>query len=130
MKIQDGRVTILFDEKGMEIEIVDNASSTTFVTVKLNPQQTVQALGRLGRTTCELEVFGLDRVGKKMVMEPFEFELSDEKLASSQHKEQLSEIANKLIPEGWFCDNYYSSQGSFFKKDGKQWARTTIRQWI
>jgi len=128
MKIKDGRITMLASEFGMRIELHDNEASTTFAVVTLSPKQLSQALGRLGYTECKIEVANLDIVGKKMEHEKFEFEVPKD--PSWRNKDLVRQTALRACPEGWKPDLSFSSQGSFFKKDGKDYARTTIRRWV
>jgi hypothetical protein len=114
---------------GMKIELVDNDASCIFAVVKLNAVQTCQALSRLGYTECSMEVFNLDQVGKKMEHKPFEFEIPQDS-PWKKGREIIAEIAKEKCPEGWKPDLSFSSQGSFFRKDDKQYARTTIRRWV
>lgn len=130
MILEEARVSIHFNEDGCVIELIDNDSRTTFARVRLNPVQSVQALGRLSHTTCQIEVNGLDKVGKKQIHKPFEFKLPDNFDKYKRDIDFVGELANASCPEGWFVDNYFGSKGSFFEKDGEQWARTTIRSWV
>jgi hypothetical protein len=45
-------------------------------------------------------------------------------------KEQAMELAKEHCPYGWTPDLYFNSQDSFFYKDKKRFARTTIRRWV
>ena len=129
MKLKDGRITMLVGEDGMKIKIHDNDASITFARIKLTPIQLAQALGRLGYTECEIEVHLLDKVGKKMEHKTIEFELPETNTLF-RNKDMAEKVCVEYCPEGWVPDLYFGSQGSFFTKDGKQYARTTIRRWI
>ena len=132
MKLIDPKITILFDDGGMIIEVHDNPSSSTFLKVKLNPKQTCQALSRSAHTDCKVEVFNLDRVGKKMEYKPFEFPVRklDEYPVGKDDKQLAISEVERVCPEGWIPDLYFGSQGSFFEKDDVRWARTTIRRYV
>lgn len=136
MKIKDARITILAEsgnppggDAGVTIELRDNDANVSFAEITLTPEQWVSAMSRLGYVKCDIKVFQLDKIGKKMVNKTFEFPLrkneagniSDEVLAIAKIKE--------ICPDGWIADPYFKSQNSFFFKDGEKWARTTIRQW-
>ena len=130
MELNDGRITILVDENGCKIEIKDNDANVTMVRVNLTVEQFCQAMGRLGNTKCEkLEVFGLDKIGKKMENKHFEFPF-DRKCEWSERGEVAYEEALKVCPEGWYPDKYFGSQNSFFIKDGQEYARVIIRRWV
>ena len=128
MKIKQGQITFLFDEDGANLELTDDVANITFVKVRLNNKQVCQMLSRLGHTECEkLEVFGLNKVGKKHTNKTIEFEIP---ICDYFTREEiaLKEI-KKVCPKGWVSDNYFNSQTSFFEKDDKQYARVTIRKW-
>ena len=128
MKLKNGRITMLASEDGMKIELHDNDASITFAHIKLTPIQLAQALGRLGYTECEIEVRLLDKIGKKMEHKGFTFELPE--TDTFRNKDLAKKIGAESCPEGWESDLHFGSQGSFFTKDGKQYARTTIRRWV
>lgn len=124
-----GKISILINREYTEIEIKDDLANVTFVKVRLTPEQFSAALGRLAYVNCELDLRGLDKVGKKHECKTFEFEIT-----YSKTKEDLALACNEaLFAQGmyeWVSDNYFRSQNSFFKKDGKDWARCTIRRWV
>ena len=124
-----GKISILIDRDGTTIEIEDDVANTTFVKVRLTPEQLSAALSRLANVDCELEVAGLDRVGKRHEHCTFEFEIPKE-LASSSKEKELQELAQSLLTDGWISGGYFSSQNSFFNKDGVQYARCTIRRYV
>jgi hypothetical protein len=129
MKI-NAKITMLFDDGGLNLRLEDDDANVTFVELRLNPQQVCQVFSRLCYTSVEsCEVFGLDKVGKKMENKKFEFVLPDDTV-SYRDREIVKKIAEKICPEGWELDLYFDSQGSFFKRDGKQYARCTIRRWV
>jgi len=130
MKI-DSRVTILGDCDGVTITIKDRTSNTDFVEVKLTPEQFCQAaLGRLMITECEGRVRNLDHVGLKHENKSHEFEIPENLSYGEERKEIVRKLSIETCPEGWQPDNYFESQNSFFKKDGKEYARCTIRRWV
>lgn len=128
MKIQ-GKISILINRDETIIEIVDDNANTTFCVVKLTPAQLSMALSRQSLIDCEVEVHGLDRIGKTHENKMYEFEIP-ESLSSSKHEIELQEIAQSQLHDGWKADRYFSSQNTFFKKDGKHFARVTIRRYV
>jgi len=131
MKI-NGKITILVNREQTTIELMDEDANTTFVRVVLTPDQLSSALSRLAYTDCEMDLFGLDRVGKKMEHKQFEFELPRKNM-SSRDSEELSVIAQTILDnnnEGWITDTYFGSQDTFFTKNDKPYARCTIRRWV
>lgn len=132
MKLEKGKITILFNRDGMEINLIDNDSGTQFATVILNQEQTCAALSRQGYVECNIELNGLDRVGKKQEHREFLFEIPDLDYKTKNdfaHEICLSELKKQGM-EDWKPDNYYGSQNSFFNKNGKRYARAIIRRWI
>jgi hypothetical protein len=131
MKI-NGKITILVNREYTTIELIDDDAGITFARVKLTPEQLSAALSRIAYTSCDMELIGLEKIGKKMEYKQFEFELPRKGL-SSQNAEELSGIAQKILNEsneGWIAENYFSSQKTFFSRDGKDYARCTIRRWV
>ena len=128
MELKDPKISILIGQESTTIEIYDSPSCTTFVRVKLTPDQLSSALSRLSHSPCECVVANLDRLGKTHEVTKFEFEMSE---TDCRTREKIAkETAERLCPEGWKSDGYFSSQDSFFTKDGKNMARATIRRWI
>ena len=124
----DGKITILFSDEGMSIEIEDDLACTTFARVDLNREETCRALSRQGCTPCKLKVYGLDKVGSVHENKTWEFPLN----RNSRDwfgTNLLEEIAVRECPEGWEPDLYFSSQNSVFRKDEEYWGRTTVRRW-
>ena len=52
MKI-NGKITILINQEYTRIELRDDDASTTFVEIKLTPEQLSMALSRLAFTPCK-----------------------------------------------------------------------------
>jgi hypothetical protein len=128
MKIA-GAITMLAGEKGLSIEIHDKSSHTTFCRIQLTPVQFAQAMGRLAYTETEkMEVFALDRVGKKEETMRVEYPLPHG--TKSRDKKIGIEVIETNCPEGWVADIYLNSQGSFTTKDDIQYVHTIIRRWV
>ena len=127
MKLK-GKISILINREYTTIEIEDDNANARFLTIKLTPEQLSEALSRTMCVDCEIEVKGLEKVGKTHENKSFEFEIPKE-LASSRNENQLQTIVQSLLTDGWISDGYFSSQNSFFVRDGQQMARCTIRRW-
>jgi len=127
MKLK-GKISILINREHTTIEIEDENANARFLTIKLTPEQLSEALSRTMCVNCEIEVRGLEKVGKTHENKSFEFEIPKE-LASSKHSDNLQEISQSLLTDGWISEGYFSSQNSFFIRDDKQMARCTIRRW-
>ena len=126
MKINNAKITILVGEEGTTITLLDGDSNTSFAEVTLTPVQLSQALSRLAHTKCEIEVHNLERVGRTMEHQEFEFELPP----NNNRREAAKKIVLALCPKGWTPSTYFGSQNSFFYRDDKTFARTTIRRWV
>lgn len=132
MKLPNGRITILINQDGTTIEIRDNDSGTTFARIKLTPEQFSSALSRLSQTECEVEVIGLDRVGKLQEHKQHEFELTGGLTIYNRHNDlpAIIKLANATCPEGWVPDAYFGSKDSLVDRGDKTYARTMIRRWV
>jgi hypothetical protein len=124
MKLEDGRITMLFNEEGLHIDLFDSLS-LRFCAIHLNKEQVCQALSRLAFTHCDIEVQKLENVGKQMIHEYLVFEVS-----KYHDVEEACKIARELCTGGWVPDLSFNSQDSFFSKDGKNYARTIRRKWV
>lgn len=127
MKI-NGKITFLVGQEQTTIELIDDNASTTFAKITLTPEQLSSALSRIAYTECDIEVFGLDKLGKRMEHKKFDFEIPKD-----IDKKELVKLSQELIDkenEGWISDGYFSSQDSFFQKDGKNYARCMVRRWV
>lgn len=124
----DANISILVSEDGVRIEIEDDLSNETIANIELSSDVFCAALGRLSYNRCELEMGDKDKFGKKMINKKFEFKLPT---SNFHNRESIAkEEIKKVCPIGWEFNNYFSSQGSFFKKGDESWARCTIRQWV
>jgi hypothetical protein len=71
----------------------------------------------------------IERVGTIMENKDFTFFIGGDDYGNAQ-KARAIEEAQRICPAGWTPDLSFSSQNSFFKRDGKQFARTIIRRWV
>lgn len=130
MKIKEGRISMIINRESTTIEIIDDEASLTFVRVTLTPDQLSSALSKMAYTNCSIEVNGLDKVGKTMINKVHDFDITGLDMPYDKRTHILSEKIKETLPDGWISDNYFNSQSTFFKKDGRDYARTTIRQWV
>jgi hypothetical protein len=140
MELKKGNISILVNEDRTTIEVMDSISSITFVKVTLTPEQLSSALSRFCLTPCEkVEVFGLERVGKKREVKFFEFEHQFD--ISNRDIERMNEEGKRFIDlvkeetlnrlgEEWHPSLYFGSKNSFYTKDGKKFARTHASRWV
>lgn len=130
MKLNKASITILFDrDRGLEIQLHDSDASITFAEVRLTAEQVVSAFARMSHTPCEIEVTGLDIIGKRHESAKHVFEIPDNWTPRS-HIEELQKLAQETTPEGWVSDGRFSSQDSFFTEGDKHFARVIIRRWV
>ena len=130
MKIQ-GKITIsLTRSDGVAvINLRDKNASIGFAEVEMTPLQFYKALSGLAGVDCDIELGGLDKLGKMMEHKYLEFKMPP----SDYHNREaiaIQEAINKCPKDGWIADGYFRSQNSFFRKDGEEWARCTIRRWV
>ena len=128
MRLDDARITILANDGEVKIELKDAKSSITFARVSMTAEQFVRALSRTSYCDCDCEVFSLEKIGKQHENKTFEFEIP--KFEYNERHAKTAEIAKAVCPDGWLPDTYFGSKDSFFEKDGKFYARCTIRRWI
>ncbi len=117
-------------ESKIVISVYDDLSHQRFLDLEMTPEQFVNAaMNRMAHTEMvSATLFNLERIGKKLETRNFEFELPDHRF--DKRVEIARETVKKVIPDGWTPDMGFSSQGSFFTRDEKPYARTTIRRWV
>lgn len=128
MKLE-GRISMLVNREETTIKIKDDKANVTLAVVSLTPEQLSMILSRQVDVECEIEVGNLSKIGKKHENKTFEFEIPS-LIRGRKFDSELQEIAQSQLSDGWVADGYFGSQNSFFTKDGKQYARCTIRRWI
>ena len=129
MKLK-GKISMYVSGEHTRIEIEDANGHIRFLEIVLTPEQFSRALGREAYVDCELEVRGLEKVGKQHEHKTFEFELPEGMSQYSRDDKELQKIAQSKLSDGWIADSYFSSQNTFFEVDGKEWARCSIRRWV
>jgi hypothetical protein len=128
MKLE-GSISILINREKTTIEIKDENANARFLTITLTPEQLSAALSRQMAIECEIEVSGIEKIGKKHENKQFEFEITKD-LKYSKNTDELQKLAQSQLSDGWIAERYFSSQNSFFEKNGVQYARCTIRRWV
>lgn len=133
MKIK-GKITISRPRGGKEKEIRIDLSDTDaclnkFLEVSIGLSEFAEILTGLSRVDCDIEVRGLQNIGKIREHKTFEFELPRDELGNVR-KEMAKTVLSNIIPEGWSSTDAFNSQGSFFYKDGTPWARAIIVRWV
>jgi hypothetical protein len=75
-----------------------------------------------------MEIRGIENVGKRIERDTIEFLMPEYEYKTK--KETAAQEAQKFTPDGWHASEYYGAQSSFFFKDKKEWARTSITRWV
>jgi hypothetical protein len=116
-------------EDSIRISLYDTDSCLTFIEMELTREQFINAtMNRLGNCDVETAVVrSLELVGKKREGDTMEFKLPDG--TGNQHDRAVEE-AMRICPDGWEPATSFSSQESFFTKNGERWARTPIVRWV
>lgn len=131
MKLEKGKISFLVSNGETTIEITDASASVNFVKVTLTNEQLAQMLSRLMYTECEVEVFGLERVGMYHQNTDFVFDVPEGTNSSSKGLPEMCRAAMDAAGlQEWVADNYYQGQHSFFTVQGQRKARITIRRWV
>jgi hypothetical protein len=116
----------------IRIEVYDKNAVITFLEMEMTREQFINAvMNRLGNTDVEHAwIRRPDLIGKFRETKPMEFPIPEN---TPRYGDGANEIACKtvtnLCPDGWEPQMYFGSKGSFFERDGKPWARTTICRW-
>lgn len=110
----------------ISIEVIDNKSRARFLELKVDYADFAQLVTGLSFVGCDGAVRNLERVGKKKVGKQIEFEVSN----YYGSKDEAREKVNNYLVDGYVVHNDFTSQDSFFSRDGKDYARTTIFKWV
>jgi hypothetical protein len=122
-------MSLLIGENGLHIEIMCAKSGVMFFEADVSPSKFCQMMGRLVHVKVDADVMNLDKVGKTLEMDTLRFEMPKDCEYNKQRAVAIK-LAHKACPEGWQPDEYFGSQNSFYHKDGKNMAQTTIRRWV
>jgi len=131
-----GKITISRIQSNQEsylpikITIDDVNAVTQFLEIEMSLENFAECLTGLAARPCEFKVRGLENIGKKREMADFTIELPEGTINGRKSKEIAAERAEKLCPDGWTVSTYFNSQNSFFKENGKEYARTHILRWV
>lgn len=129
MKIK-GDITLLVGSEYTTIEIKDRDANTTFLSIELSAEDLCRALSRQAHVKCEIDIRGVDRVGKKHENKDYIFKLPDFYNRRENSDKELAEYVDSILEDGWQCDAYFGSQSSFFTRNGENYGKAIIRRWI
>jgi hypothetical protein len=128
-KLSISRPSYSDGSKKIAIRVMDTEARIEFLEIEIDLEAFSECITGLGHCGCEMEVRGLQNVGKKIENMPIVFEVPEE----FRYKGKcggVDSLAKKATPYGWECSMYFGSQTSFFSKDGKDFARTTASRWV
>lgn len=112
--------------KFIQITVKDCGSRVNFLTVEISYEDFTECLTGMSNVSCSLETHSLQHVGKIKEQDVLEFKMPSQGGGKDEARRELP----KHTPEGWVASDYFGSQGSFFRVDGEQWARTSIARWV
>ncbi len=128
-----GKLTITKNSRNViNVTLRDEKSRIRFVTATISRTNFADALFGLSEVECDIKVKGLVNVGRKKVTKSLEFkmDLVDDDYGDVR-KDRALEIARSHCGYEWSVwDTRFSSQTSFFDKDGELWARTSLYKFI
>lgn len=114
----------------IKITIDDVDAVTQFLEIEMSLENFAECLTGLAARPCEFKTRGLQNIGKKREMADFTIELPEGTINRRNSEEVATERAEKLCPDGWIVSTYFNSQSSFYRENGKEYARTNIFRWI
>lgn len=123
-------VDLLVDKRGARIEVTDDDARVTIVSFTMPPDMFCSALGRLVGNKVTGQVGDLSRVGLVHESKQLSFEIPDYGYKRKDRIDEIHDLALEACEDGWVPDKYYNSRDSFYTKDGKDYARVTIRRWV
>ena len=129
MEIKDAKITMLVGGDSTTIKIEDDKANAVICVVTLTPEQLSLALSRTAMVPCRCEVGDLSKIGKTHECQTFEFPTTGGRNIILLIKDCEKHLQENNMSD-WTPDRYFSSQNSFFNKNGEHWARVTIRRWI
>lgn len=116
------------DAKTCEITIRDDLSGVDFISIRISPRELMMALFKHSCQICEFELRSPEVCGLKREMKDLVFEIP--KCTYATRDKVAYQAAVKAAGEGWEASSYFGSQGSFFTKDGKNYARTHAVRYV
>jgi len=124
------RLSILSSEDHVHIGVIDDASGETLADINVDPSVFTAALGGYSLIPVTGRVGELSRVGLQMVHTRVSFPVPFKRGVRDDELKMLRYIAQEFGPEGCICDDSFYSQGTFFKRDEKEWATAIVKCWV
>lgn len=116
----------------ISIRVKDHTSKVRFLEIEIDLDEFTKALTGMGETPCNIKCRNLNKVGRELISKNVEVEMGDD-WPTSTSKSLANQRVLKLIEKtgkDWIIFSGFSSQNSFFKRDGKNYARTSLRRWV
>ena len=98
MKLQ-GKLTMLVGRDGATFEVVDATSGVRFLSFEMNTEDYCAALGRQSYITIDMDIRGLDLIGKKKELKPLKLPVNSYELRND--KERLMSLIEPHLVDGW-----------------------------
>ncbi len=116
-------------KKCIRIMVDDVEANIEFLDIEVALDDFADCLTGLSLVKCDIDVRGLDKVGKRLETDDLIFEMPS-RVKYSERNQVAAELARESAPDGWEASDYFCAQDSFFEKDGKSYARTSISRWV
>jgi len=127
-----GQITISRPYGGSDsyinITIEDDTSNIEFVDLEIGLKEFAEALTGMSNQKCDIELRGLENLGKKHEHDVIEFPMPE--VEWGKRDSVAFEEAKKHVPDGWEVSSYFGSQTSFFFKEDKKFARANIFRYV
>ena len=111
----------------IRIRFEDIASSIEFAEVTMTPEAFGSAITGLSSQDAELEVRGLQFVGKQRINELRQIECP---LKTYDRKEMENWLRDNAQEDGWMVNTYLGSQSSIKHKDGKTILNYSVTKYV
>jgi hypothetical protein len=124
-KTLEGKVSLRSKSSGLEITVKDEGSVTTFLTIEMDPVSWSACLGNQANVPATLKISGLEKVGKKRLMDNISFEMDGNSSGDAL------ELAKDYVPEGWELGTSTLTQNSLeHLGDYRYKATISIIKWV
>lgn len=130
-KISINRTTSNREESYVSIEITDERSHIGFCRIKISMTEFGNAITGLSFRPCELDLLGLEKVGKFREYKEEVIYISSPSLLTSL-KEKAAEVLAPYEIDGWIGsrDDLINHHRQFTKDDGKSYARVGFVRFV
>ena len=118
------------DDTYMSLTIRDTDACIELCKLTLSPNELMLALTGQLLTNITTRLGDTGKIGKVRESRVLEFPMPEGTFYGDPRKAQAVKEGSRICPEGWEMSTYFSSQSSFFTKEGRDWARTSIMRWV